>query len=239
MKKKFFLTFVIMITTIVLMVSLGFNIFFLATKPKTASSIFNVCKFSIVELKAESENVGISYGTAVIISDDGTMITNAHNITYSQLGQSYNFDKLSIRFVDEENYRSAIIIKFDLNLDLAVIKLDVVDRKIQPIKIGDSTNLSSGDEIFAIGNLSNNGLSISKGIVSIPSINVNYNNFTRNVIQCDLTISDGNSGGALINQKEQLIGITSFRLKDHSNNIIYGISYCIPINTVMEYIEND
>ena len=167
------------------------------------------------------------------------MITNAHNITYSQLGQTYSFDNISIRFVDEENYRSANIIKFDLNLDLAVIKLDIVDRKLQPIKIGNSTILNSGDEIFAIGNLSNTGLSISKGIVSIPSINVNYNNFTRNVIQCDLTISDGNSGGALINQNEQLIGITSFRLKDQSNNIIYGISYCIPINTVMEYIENN
>lgn len=239
MKNKFLPIFTIMITIIVTMISLGFNIFFLATKPQTASGIFNACKFSIVELKAESENVGISYGSAVIISDDGTMITNAHNITYSQLGQSYNFDNVSIRFIDEENYRSANIIKYDLNLDLAVIKLDIIDRKLQPIKIGDSSILNSGDDIFAIGNLSNNGLSISQGIISIPSINVNYNNFTRNVIQCDLTISDGNSGGALINQSKQLIGITTFRLKDQSNNIIYGISYCIPINTVMEYIENN
>lgn len=239
MKNKFFPIFTIMIAIIVAMISLGFNIFFLATRPQTAGGIFNSCKFSIVELKAESENVGISYGSAVIISDDGTMITNAHNITYSQLGQSYNFDNISIRFVDEENYRSANIIKYDLNLDLAVIKLDIIDRKLQPIKIGNSSILNSGDDIFAIGNLSNNGLSISQGIISIPSINVNYNNFTRNVIQCDLTISDGNSGGALINQSKQLIGITTFRLKDQSNNIIYGISYCIPINTVMEYIENN
>lgn len=239
MKNKFLPIFTIMITIIVTMISLGFNIFFLATKPQTASGIFNACKFSIVELKAESENVGISYGSAVIISDDGTMITNAHNITYSQLGQSYNFDNISIRFFDEENYRSANIIKYDLNLDLAVIKLDIIDRKLQPIKIGNSSILNSGDDIFAIGNLSNNGLSISQGIISIPSINVNYNNFTRNVIQCDLTISDGNSGGALINQRKQLIGITTFRLKDQSNNIIYGISYCIPINMVMEYIENN
>lgn len=239
MKNKFFPIFTIMITIIITMISLGFNISFLATKPQTASGIFNACKFSIVELKAESENVGISYGSAVIISDDGTMITNAHNITYSQLGQSYNFDNISIRFFDEENYRSANIIKYDLNLDLAVIKLDITDRKLQPIKIGNSSILNSGDDIFAIGNLSNNGLSISQGIISIPSINVNYNNFTRNVIQCDLTISDGNSGGALINQRKQLIGITTFRLKDQSNNIIYGISYCIPINTVMEYIENN
>ena len=93
--------------------------------------------------------------------------------------------------------------------------------------------------VYAIGNLSNYGLSITKGIVSIPHINITYNNITRNVIQCDLTISDGNSGGALVNSDGKLIGLTTFRLKDQSNNIIYGISYCIPINTVLEYIENN
>ena len=47
---------------------------------------------------------------------------------------------------------------------------------------------------------------------------------------------DGNSGGALLNAKGQLFGITSFRVKALSDNIIYGIAYCIPKNTVMEYI---
>ena len=74
--------------------------------------------------------------------------------------------------------------------------------------------------------------------ISFTHINVSYNGVTRNVIQCDLTISDGNSGGALVNFKGNLVGITTFRLKDQSNNIIYGISYCIPINTVLEYINN-
>ena len=84
--------------------------------------------------------------------------------------------------------------------------------------------------------MSNYGLSLTSGIVAIPHVNVTYNQSKRNVIQCDLTISDGNSGGALINDKGELVGITTFRLKDQSNNIIYGISYCIPINVVMKYI---
>ena len=239
MKKKFVLTITILVTITVAMVSLGFNIYFLATKPKSASGIFNTCKLSIVELKAESENIGTSYGSAEIISDDGLMVTNAHVITYSKLGQLYTFDSVSVRFIDEENYRLAKIIKYNLDLDLAIIKLDNTNRKITPMKIGNNSLLNSGDDIFAIGNLNNNGLSISKGIVSVPSIYVTYNNIERNVIQCDLTISDGSSGGALINKNGQLVGITTFRLKDQSNNIIYGISYCIPINTVMEYIENE
>lgn len=154
------------------------------------------------------------------------------------MNTTYEFDSILVRFVDEDNYREVSIVKYDLNLDIAVLKLNNIDRAITPIKLGDDRKLDSGDKVYAIGNLSNFGLSISEGVVAIPHINVTYNNYTRNVIQCDLTISDGNSGGALLNKNGKLIGITTFRLKDQSGNIIYGISYCIPINTVLEYIKN-
>lgn len=239
MKKKLIFTILFPFTIIISMVSLGFNIYFLATKPKSASGIFNSCKASILEIKAETEDVGISYGTAELISTDGTMITNAHIVTYSNLGETFTFENISVRFVDEENFREVSLIKYDTDLDIAVLKLVTIDRKITPIKIGDDNKLKAGDDVYAIGNLSNYGLSITKGIVSIPHINIKYNNITRNVIQCDLTISDGNSGGALVNSDGKLIGLTTFRLKDQSNNIIYGISYCIPINTVMEYIKSN
>ena len=238
MKKRyaFLITFVIVL--IVSFVSLGMNIYFLATKPLTAGGIFNSCVQSILEIKAESESVGSSYGTGEIISSDGTIVTNAHVITYKNLGSTYTFDSVSVRFADEENYRPVEVIKYDLDLDIAILKLTDINRKIKAIKIGNDKKLKSGDSIYALGNMSNYGLSLSSGIVSIPYVNVTYNEKTRNVIQCDLTISDGNSGGALINSKAELVGITTFRLKDNSNNVIYGISYCIPINTVMEYIKS-
>ncbi len=239
MKKKHWFLIAFICVSIISVASLGLNIYFLATKPLSASGIFNSCKASILEIKAETEDVGISYGTAELISKDGTMVTNAHIVTYSKLGEILAFENISVRFVDEENFREVELIKYDTNLDIAVLKLITIDRKITPIKIGDDSKLKAGDDVYAIGNLSNYGLSISKGVVSIPHINVTYNDNTRNVIQCDLTISDGNSGGALVNSKGQLIGLTTFRLKDQSNNIIYGISYCIPINTVLEYIENN
>ena len=84
--------------------------------------------------------------------------------------------------------------------------------------------------------MSNYGISMTSGYISIPHINVSYNEKIRNVIQCDLTISDGNSGGALVDSKGKLIGLTTFRLKDASNNVIYGISYSIPVSAIMEYI---
>lgn len=60
----------------------------------------------------------------------------------------------------------------------------------------------------------------------------------RNVIQCDLIINEGNSGGALLDSKGRLIGITTFRLKDYSGNVIYGIAFCIPIRDVIDYLNS-
>ena len=237
MKKKLIFTILFLFTIIISMVSLGFNIYFLATKPKSNSGIFNIAKDSVVEIMAETEDVGVSYGSGVIVVKDGTIVTNAHVVTYKNLGQSYTFEKISIRLVDEQDFRAVSIAKYDLDLDIAVLQL-TCDRTLKPIKIGDDSKLDYGDKVYAIGNMSNYGISLTTGSVAIPHINVTYNEYTRNVIQCDLTISDGNSGGALIDEDGKLIGITTFRLKDQSNNIIYGISYCIPVNTVMEYIKN-
>ena len=223
-------------TIIACLLSLGFNIYFLATKPKAPSGIFNSVKDGVLEIKAESENVGISYGSAVIISGDGTIVTNAHVVTYKQLGESYLFENISVRFVDEEDFREINIIKYDIDLDIAVLKL-TCNRNLKPIKIGDDSKLDYGDKVYAIGNMSNYGISLTTGYVAIPHINVTYNEITRNVIQCNLTISDGNSGGALIDKNGNLIGLTTFRLKDKSNNVIYGISYSIPAGTIMEYIK--
>ena len=236
MKKKVVFNVLFVFTMIVAMLSLALNIYFLATKPENASGVFNKAKNSVVEVKAETEDVGTSYGTGVIVSSDGEIVTNAHVITYKELGQSVQFEKIFIRFIDEQDFRQVQIVKYDIDLDIAVLKLNC-DRKIKPIKIGNDLNLDYGDSVYAIGNMSNYGLSFTSGKVAIPHVNVTYNGITRNVIQCDLTISDGNSGGALINSKAELVGITTFRLKDKSNNVIYGISYCIPINTVMEYIK--
>lgn len=235
--KKLICVLVILIMSIIAMLSLGFNIYFLATTPKTASGVFNVAKDSVVEIKAETEDVGISYGSGVIVYSDGIIITNAHVVSYTKLGQSNFFETVSIRLIDEQDFRGVNVVKCDLSLDIAVLKL-TCDRKIMPIEIGDDTKLNYGDKVYAIGNMSNYGISLTTGYIAIPHIFVTYNDITRNVIQCNLTISDGNSGGALIDENGKLLGITTFRLKDQSNNIIYGISYCILINTVMEYIEN-
>lgn len=203
----------------------------------TANDVFQYNIHSVVEVKAYTDDVGESFGTAEFIGDDGTLVTNAHVITYKSLGETIAFENISIRFCYEDDYRSVTLVKYDSKLDIAVLKLNNLNCNFKPMKLGDSSRLNNGDRIYAIGNLNNIGISITEGIVSNSNITVTNNDVTRDVIQCDLTIAEGNSGGALVDVKGRLIGITTFRLKDNSGNVIYGISYCIPINTVLEYIK--
>ena len=200
-----------------------------------ANKVYNDSIQSIVEVKAVKEDIGESFGTGEIIKSDGTIITNAHVVTYTRLSIANEFDNYYIRFANEEDYREVYLIKYDSDLDLAVLKLD--DVKVKVLKTTDSSKINSGDKVYAIGNTSNKGIGISKGIISVPLVNIIYEEKTRAVIQCDLTIAQGNSGGALLNEKGKLIGITTFRTKDNLGNVIYGIVYCIPINIVLDYIK--
>lgn len=205
---------------------------------KSAEEVFQSSLNSVVEIKATTEGVGECFGTAVFVKEDGTLVTNAHVVTYKQMEEYKTFESISIRFAFEENYREVQLVKYDKDLDIAVLKIKNTDCDFKPVKIRDSQNLRAGNDIYAIGNLNNVGISLTSGIVSNPSINVAYNGKTRNVIQCNLTIADGNSGGALVDVNGKLIGITTFRLKDSSQNVIYGIAYCVPSHTMLQYINS-
>lgn len=205
-------------------------------KEQSASDIYDKCIYNVVEVKATAENVGESYGTGEIISGDGTIVTNAHVVTYSKLNVVNKFENYFIRFAFEDEYRSVRLVKYDDRLDLAVLKLDdISDISLTPIKTGDSDRIKAGERVYAVGNASNYGIGIFSGMVSVPLVNIELNGLIRSVIQCDLTIAAGNSGGALVNTKGELIGITTFRTKDNSGNVVYGIGYCIPINTVLGF----
>ena len=191
---------------------------------------------SVVEVKAYTKDVGESFGSAVLMKSDGTLVTNAHVVTYSKLGETKPFDEISIRFANSDDYLSVSLLKYDITKDLAVLKMK--DKtKGTPIKQGDIKKVKSGDEVFAIGNLSNYGIGITKGHVSVPKINIIVDGNKKEVIQCDITIVSGSSGGALVNRNGKLIGITTFRTKDNLGNVIHGIGYVIPINRVLEYIK--
>ena len=192
---------------------------------------------SVVELKASSKSIGESIGTAVFVSSDGLLVTNAHVITYEISDKVYTFDEYAIRFADSDEYLPVNLLDYNKQLDVATLKID--NKKSNSIKIANSENIKHGDTVYSIGNSLNQGISIMKGVISNPSLLLDYGNYSREVIRCDLTITEGNSGGALVNEKGELIGITTFRLKDKSGNIEYGIAYCIPSNVVTKYISDN
>ncbi len=237
-KQKIFYIVLSLVAVVVSIISIIIH-FVPTNKTLTATDIYNKCLNNVVEVKAESDDIGESYGTGEIISFDGRIVTNAHVVTYSRFGLAHEFDHYYIRFAYENDYRSVKLEKFDNELDLAVLILDeITEISLQPLKPGDSKSIKPGDRIYAIGNASNYGIGIFEGIISIPLIYIDLDNITRTVIQCDLTIAAGNSGGALLDENGELIGITTFRTKDTSGNIIYGIVYCIPIDIVLNYINN-
>ena len=206
------------------------------TKPPSAGQVYSDSLRSVVELCAQTQDVGESYGTAVFIDPSGLLVTNAHVVTYSQLGEQVAFDHYSIRFATEDTYRDAALVRFNTELDLALLQLSDTNCAFEPISAGKPDTVKSGDKVYAVGNSLNYGISISEGIVGVPRLEIAYENAVRTVIQCDLTIAEGNSGGALLNEEGELIGITTFRTKDAAGNVVHGFAYCVPIDIVMEYI---
>lgn len=214
-------------------------LFMFLSKSPTAEDVFKKNQNSVVELKSQTGEFLTSYGSAIFIKDDGTIVSNAHVVTYKQSGVYKEFELYEIRFSFEIDYREVTLIKYDLNRDIAILKINNnEDVKYKTIKYADSSKISSGDKVYAIGNGMNHGIGINEGIISLPQVNIEYENNVRNVIQCDLIINEGNSGGALLDSKGRLIGITTFRLKDYSGNIIYGMAFCIPIRDVIYYLNS-
>lgn len=206
-------------------------------EPLTPQKIYSNNLNSVVELKASSEGVGESFGSAVFVNEYGMLVTNAHVVTYSTAGGKRCFEKYEIRFATENIYREIELIRFDEELDLALLKVKD-DCKFKYVEMGDSDKLKAGDTVYAIGNALNYGISITQGIISIPLLNIEYENNLRKAIQCDLTINEGNSGGAMFDDKGRLVGITTFRTQNNYGETVYGIAYCIPINSVKEFLNN-
>lgn len=201
----------------------------------TPKRIFNNTLNSVVELRSTYEDDSYAYGSAVFIEED-ILVSNAHTVSYKKNGVYIEFTLIEIRFAYEVDFRKVEVLKFDNDLDISILKLiDVESLDNKPISISNSENIKSGDTVYAIGNALNHGVSITQGIVSLPRVNIIYDELQRNVIRCDLTINEGNSGGALVNKYGKLIGITTFRLKDSSGVVIQGIAFCIPIEEVLEF----
>ncbi len=176
-------------------------------------------------------------GSGVIISEDGYIITNNHVINsessslYYQVTEATSI-KVHLYGDNNEKLYDAEVVGSDEATDLAVLKIDKDD--LTAIEIGDSDNIKVGEFTMAVGNPLGLDSSVTCGIVSALDREVDDGEgHTYTTIQTDAAINSGNSGGALVNSKGQLIGINSLKL---SGSGIEGIGFAMPINSSMDII---
>lgn len=175
-------------------------------------------------------------GSGVILSEDGYILTNNHVISSADSSSFYQVSdakSIKVKIYGDDTEYSAEIIGTDSQTDLAVLKIDKTG--LTPAELGDSSSVQIGEFVLAIGNPYNLDYSVTAGIISALNREMTVENTTYNVIQADCAINSGNSGGALVNSKGEVIGITTLKL---AGDGIEGVSFAIPVNeTVPIYKE--
>lgn len=172
----------------------------------------------------KSEPVQSGLGSGVIITEDGYIVTNNHVID--------NADKLEVLLNDNSTYEARIV-GTDEATDLALIKIDA--KGLSPITFGDSESVKVGEWVLAVGNPFGFNSTVTAGIVSAKARSLNSGSgkgsmSIESFIQTDAALNPGNSGGALVNLKGELIGINS---AIYSNTGSYtGFSFAIPTTIV-------
>lgn len=175
-------------------------------------------------------------GSGVIISDDGYILTNNHVVSSSDSSFYYEVSeakKITVSLNNGEQTYEAKIIGTDKQTDLAIIKIDA--SGLTAAELGDSSNVKVGEFVLAIGNPLGLDTSVTSGIVSALERDITSEDGTvYHVMQTDCAINSGNSGGALVNSKGQVIGINTLKL---AGTGIEGVGFAIPVNDTVEVYE--
>ena len=169
----------------------------------------------------------MSFGSGVIISEDGYIVTNYHVVEKSE--------KLEVILNDRRSF-TADIIGTDPNTDLALLKIK--ESNLPFIPFGNSDEAKVGEWVLAVGNPFNLTSTVTAGIVSAKARSINTmreQGFSpESYIQTDAAVNKGNSGGALVNLRGELIGINSAILSPSGSYT--GYSFAIPANIVKKVI---
>ena len=172
-----------------------------AGEPLAYDRIYQKNVVSMVSIRAESDKT-VSSGTGIILTEDGYLITNAHVVAGADRVQAVFW-----------NNRAAQVelVGFNAGEDLAVLKADVTG--LTPAEFGSSDALHCGDPVAALGDPLGYRSSITDGIVSALDRDVSMGGGrTMQLIQTSAAINFGNSGGALINQYGQVVGVTTIKI---------------------------
>lgn len=167
-------------------------------------------------------------GSGVIVSKDGYIVTNNHVVDGAE--------KVKVTLNDKRSF-DAKVVGTDPNSDIALLKIDQTDLPF--MRIGDSDNLRIGEWVIAVGNPFNLTSTVTAGIVSAKGRNLpvreDMNQYqVESFIQTDAVVNPGNSGGALVNTKGELIGINTAIYTQ--NGVFNGYSFAIPASIVKKVV---
>ena len=164
-------------------------------------------------------------GSGVIISADGYIVTNNHVVDGA--------DELTVTLNENSKEYSARVIGADKTTDLALIKIDA--KNLPAIVIANSDDVKVGEWVLAVGNPLGLNNTVTAGIVSAKARPMNTGGIT-SMIQTDAAINQGNSGGALVNTRGELIGINAMLASPTGSNIGYG--FAIPTSIVKKAVDD-
>lgn len=167
-------------------------------------------------------------GSGVIISPDGYIVTNNHVVQ--------DASKIEIVLNDKRSYEGTVV-GTDPSTDLAVVKIK--ETNLPFLNYGNSDDLQIGEWVLAVGNPFNLTSTVTAGIVSAKARNINIlgtpdGTSIESFIQTDAAVNRGNSGGALVNTRGELVGINAAIAS--GNGFYAGYSFAIPVNIVKKVV---
>ena len=182
----------------------------------------------------EFKQYGAAAGSGVIISSEGYIVTNNHVIA--------DASEIEVTLNDHSKY-TAKLVGSDPSTDIAVLKIEG-SKPFSPIILGNSDDVKIGEWVLAVGNPFNLTSTVTAGIVSAKARNINLigNNSDKSIvpiesfIQTDAAVNPGNSGGALVNTKGELIGINTAIASETGSYT--GYSFAVPINLVQKVMRD-
>lgn len=170
----------------------------------------------------------IGTGSGVIVTNDGYIVTNNHVVQ--------DAEEISVTLNDKREYTATVVGK-DANTDLAVIKID--EKDLPFLVFGNSDEVAIGEWVLAVGNPFNLTSTVTAGIISAKARNINIlggGTAVESFLQTDAAVNPGNSGGALVNLKGELVGINAAIA---SNTGAYsGYSFAIPSNLAKKVVQD-
>lgn len=170
----------------------------------------------------------VGFGSGVVLSADGYIVTNNHVVEGA--------DNIEVTFNDKRKSK-ATVIGTDPTTDLALIKVEAEDLHF--LQFGNSDEVKIGEWVLAVGNPFNLTSTVTAGIVSAKARNINIlgsRSSIESFIQTDAVINRGNSGGALVNNNGELIGINA-AIASHTG-VYEGYSFAIPGNIVRKVVDD-